>query len=99
MSMLGLCVYVGDYILCFARSVYVGDDDLFFTKLDEIVGDIDHDKFELWIVGHINANTRDRNLHAAKGLFDFCCENGVKRLIEDIMRPNDNDKGFKRNDG
>ena len=62
----------------------------FFDKLEVIIGRIDRDKYELWVMGDMNANTRERNSAPAKGLFDLCRETSVKRLIESITRPNEN---------
>ena len=70
-----------------------GDDDTFFEKLGDQIGKVDRNQFEMWILGDLNANTRDRNCHAAKGLFDLCRETSVRRLIEDVTRPNDRGNG------
>lgn len=69
------------------------DVDVFFEKLEELLKKIDREKFELWLCGDLNINTRERNSHGSKGLFDICRVHSVKRLIDEITRPNENDNG------
>ena len=65
----------------------------FLEKLSSTLGKIDRNKYEVWVLGDININTRDRNGNETRELFDKCREHSIKRLIEDITRPNENDNG------
>ena len=70
-----------------------GDVDIFILKLKEIIKKVDRTRFELWLTGDTNLNTRDRNNYGTKELFDLCRETSLKRLIEGITRPNEHDNG------
>ena len=54
---------------------------------------MDKEKYELWVMGDFNANAHERNSGPAKLLFDLCRTTGIKRLINDITRPNETDSG------